>query len=394
MRIAHMITRLIIGGAQENTLLTCEDLIRVYGDDVMLITGPALGPEGSLVERAKARGVPIDIVPSLRRAIHPYRDLVSYHAIKRRLRRFSPQVVHTHSGKAGLLGRMAAAALKVPVIVHSVHGAPFHPYQSPIARATFRLCERFASGKCQAIISVADAMTTQLVAAGVAPPEKFTTVYSGIEVEPLLVADEHRSRIRAAMGYRDDHIVVGKVARLFRLKGHEDVIQAARKATVSCPQLRFLFVGDGVLKRSLQQQIDRAGLSSFFRLTGLAVPERIPGLLAAMDIVVHASLREGLARVLPQALLSGKPVVSYDVDGASEVVIPGQTGYLLKPRDVEGMSHALVELANDTHRRKNLGEKGRRRCAEQFDHAIMTGQIRQLYTQILGQLNSGFGDFS
>ena len=145
MRIAHVITRLILGGAQENTLFTCEDLLRIYGDDVLLITGPALGPEGSLLERARAGGVPLEIIPPLCRAIHPWRDLLAYRRIKAALARFRPDVVHTHSAKAGILGRAAASALAVPAIVHGVHGAPFHPYQGRGARMLFRACERWAA---------------------------------------------------------------------------------------------------------------------------------------------------------------------------------------------------------------------------------------------------------
>ena len=132
MRIAHVITRLILGGAQENVVLCCEDLLRDYGDDVLLITGPALGPEGSLLDRARAGGVPLAILPSLRRAIHPWRDLVAYRAIGKALREFRPDVVHTHSAKGGILGRAAAWRMGVPAIVHTVHGAPFHPYQSAV----------------------------------------------------------------------------------------------------------------------------------------------------------------------------------------------------------------------------------------------------------------------
>ena len=135
MRIAHVITRLILGGAQENVVLCCEDLIRRYGDDVLLVTGPPLGPEGSLLDRARAGGVPVETLPQLRRVINPWHDLVCYRRIKRALRQFRPHVVHTHSAKAGILGRAAAAALSAPAIVHTVHGAPFHPYQSRVSAA-------------------------------------------------------------------------------------------------------------------------------------------------------------------------------------------------------------------------------------------------------------------
>ncbi len=383
MRIAHVITRLILGGAQENTLLSCEDLMRIYGDDVLLITGPALGPEGSLIDRAHASGVPIELIPQLRRAVHPWRDTSSYFALKRALRRFRPDVVHTHSAKGGILGRMAAKSLSVPAIVHGVHGAPFHPYQRRLAYQLIRAAERWAAPRCDAFVSVADAMTDLMVDAGVAPREKFTTVYSGMEVEPFLQSARHRDRVRRELGYHDDHVVIGKVARLFHLKGHADVIEAARVVIQRQPSARFLFVGDGLLRETLQSQIAAAKLEPYFQLTGLVPPERIPELLAAMDIVVHASLREGLARVLPQGLIAGKPVVSYDVDGAREVVLPSETGYLVRPLDVNGLADSLSQLAADAPLRDRLGQEGRRRFTELFRHEHMTAELRNLYQKLL-----------
>ena len=383
MRIVHLITRMILGGAQENTLLTCEDLVHQYGDEVLLLTGPPLGPEGSLLDRATVHNVPVEVLPALRREIHPTRDPQSYIAIKRALARFRPEVVHTHSGKAGLLGRMAAFSLQVPAIVHTVHGAPFHPYQSAGARSVFRACERYAAKRCDALVSVADAMTDLMVTAGVAPRDKFTTIYSGMEVEPFLAADELRAAARQRLGYSDEHVVVGKIARLFHLKGHADVIAAARQAVATQPNLRFLFVGDGILRSSLEEQIGRAGLADYFQFTGLVPPAAIPALIGAMDIVVHTSLREGLARVLPQALIAGRPVISYDIDGAREVVITDETGVLLPPRDVAGLAAAITRLAGEPQTRQRLGQCGRERFTEQFRHQYMTAQLRSLYEQIL-----------
>lgn len=383
MRIAHLITRMILGGAQENTLLTCEDLLHEYGDDVLLVTGPPLGPEGSLLERARERGVPLEIIPELRREIHPLRDLQSYRALKRTLARYRPEVVHTHSGKAGLLGRKAAYTLRVPAIVHTVHGAPFHPYQSRGAQAVLRTCEKHAANRCDALVSVADAMTDLMVDAGIAPRDKFTTVYSGMEVEPLLAANDQRQETRARFGYLDEHVVVGKIARLFHLKGHDDLVAAAAKAVRSHPQLRFLLVGDGILQADLRQRIQRAELGDYFQFTGLMQPREIPPLIGAMDIVVHASLREGLARVLPQGLIAGKPVISYDIDGAREVVINGETGVLLPPRDIEGLASAMGRLAEDRELRQRLGQEGRARFTERFRHQHMTAQLRALYERIL-----------
>ncbi len=383
MRIAHIITRLILGGAQENTLLTCEGLLRRFGDDVLLVTGPAVGPEGSLIERGRGGGVALAVVPELRRSIDPWHDVLAYRRLRRILADFRPDVVHTHSAKAGILGRAAAARLRVPAIVHTVHGAPFHPYQNAIAREFNRRCERWAACRCHALVSVSDAMTELLVAAGVAPREKFVTIRSGLEVEPLLAADTQRQRVRREIGFRDDQIVVGKVARLFHLKGHEFLLRAAPAIVAARPEVRFLLVGDGVLRKQLEAEVARMGLSEHFLFFGLAPPERIPELLAAMDVVVHTSLREGLARVLPQALIVGRPVISYDIDGAREVVLDGQTGILLPPQSVEPLADAILRLAADPELRGRMGAEGRRLFTDAFRQDRMVDELRRLYEQLL-----------
>jgi len=384
MRIAHVITRMIVGGAQENTLLSCKDSVRLFGDETLLITGPSLGPEGDLLAREPDPGFPVRLLPSLVRPIHPVQDARCYVTLKALLREFRPDVVHTHSAKAGILGRAAAWSLGVPVVVHTVHGAPFHPYQRAAVRAFYRWCECWAAKRCHHLVSVADAMTDQLVAAGVAPRAQFSTIYSGMEVAPFRAADEHRRATRAELGFADGEIVVGKIARLFHLKGHPYVIEAAERVVRRCPHVRFLFVGDGVLRESLERQIARAGLPHAFRFVGLVPPARIPALIGAMDVLVHASLREGLARALPQALIAGKPVVSYDVDGAREVVIPGETGFLLPPRSVEPLAAALIALAEDRALRQRLGCTGQTRFTEQFRHETMSRQLRALYQRLAG----------
>jgi len=226
-------------------------------------------------------------------------------------------------------------------------------------------------------------MTDLLVDARVAPRDKFTTVYSGMDVEPFLAADEHRQRVRAELGYSDQHVVIGKIARLFYLKGHEYLIAAASAVVRVCPDARFLLVGDGLLRGALEDQIRQAGLEPYFHFTGLVPPQRIPELVGAMDALVHVSLREGLARALPQALIAGKPVVSYDVDGAREVAIDGETGYLLPPKSIEPLGEALIRLADDAALRQRLGHCGRQRFTEQFRHERMTRQLRALYQRLL-----------
>jgi glycosyltransferase involved in cell wall biosynthesis len=206
-----------------------------------------------------------------------------------------------------------------------------------------------------------------------------------MEVEPFRDSARRRDRVRRELGYGPEHVVIGKVARLFRLKGHADVIEAARDVVRAQDNVRFLFVGDGILADRLRRQIAAAGLQDRFLFAGLVPPERVPEMIAAMDIVVHASLREGLARVLPQALIAGKPVVSYDVDGAREVVLPGVTGLLVPPQDVAGLSSALSRLAADPTLRERLGAEGQRRFTDVFRHERMTASLHTLYEQLLAK---------
>jgi glycosyltransferase involved in cell wall biosynthesis len=387
VRVAHIITRMIIGGAQENTLLNCLDLLQDYDDDVLLITGPATGPEGDLLSQGRAGELKVRYIDSLRRAIHP-RDLTATRELSHVLREFKPDVVHTHSAKGGLLGRYVAWGEKIPAVIHSVHGAPFHPYQNFLAREFFRRCEQWAAKRCHRMISVADAMTDLMVSADVAARDKFITIYSGMDVEPFANAAKHRGSIRAKYGLCDDHVVVGKIARLFHLKGHDDLVTAAAKVVQTQPNVRFLLVGDGILKESLQQRIHAMGLGEHFVFTGLVPPSEVPPLIGAMDALVHTSYREGLARALPQALIAGRPVISYDIDGAREVTISGETGFLVPPGDIDSLAEAIRTIVDNGQLRHQMGREGQRRFTDQFRHQSMTRRIRQVYEQILSESRS------
>lgn len=382
MHVAHVITRMIIGGAQQNTLFTCEDQHRDFGDEVTLITGPAIGPEGSLMDRARAVGFRIIEIPELRRSIYPLMDWVSYQRLVETLREIRVDIVHTHSSKAGIIGRYAAARVGLPA-VHTIHGASFHRGQSTLAFNVYRRLERWAARKTDAFISVCDSLTDQYVDAGIAPADKFTTVYSGMDVDPFLSPPRSRDEVRQKLGLKPEHIAVAKVARLFHLKGHKFLIEAARPVIDRCPNVRFVLIGDGILREQFEQRISELGLSEHFILTGLVPPEQIPELVNAADIIAHTSEWEGLARVLPQGLISGKPVVSYDVDGAREVVIPDETGYLLPVEEIAGLADAICELAKSPELRNRLGKNGRTRFTEIFRHQTMTAQIRDVYQRVL-----------
>ena len=378
MKIVHVITRLILGGAQEKTILTCEGLAR-RGHDVTLITGPAMGPEGQLLDRARRGGYRVIVIDAMRRAIHPLRDLAAYRAIVRHLGQLKPDVVHSHSSKAGILARRAAWRCGVPVIVHTVHGLPFHPYQSWWLNRLYVRLERRAAGRSHAIISVADAMTRQALAAGVGERGQYCTIYSGMETGDFLRRPPGADAFRAGLRLPREAILVTQVSRLAELKGHEYLVAAARQLPAN---MHFCLVGDGALRGRIEGWIDSAGLTGRFHLTGLLDPSRIPAVMHATDILVHCSLREGLARALPQAMLAGVPVVSYDVDGANEVVLPDRTGFLLPPRDVDGLAGAIARLAADPALRARLGSAGRELARERFSAATMVEQIEKLYQRL------------
>ncbi len=384
MRICHIITRLIIGGAQENTLLTCEGLA-AKGHEVTLIAGPETGPEGSLWEPARRGAYKLITVDSLRRKVQPSADLRCLAGLCRMLRAGRFDVVHTHSSKAGILGRRAAVWARIPTIVHTIHGMSFNRTQTAPLRWFYRTLECEAARSTHAIVSVADAMTAQAVRARIAPPAKFTTIRSGIETDQFVPDPRVRTGVRAAWDVTDDDVVVGTVARLFANKGYEDVLQALPMLARQCPQARFVWVGDGANRAEYVRQVERLGLRDRLHLTGLVPPEEVPRLLNGFDLLVHASRWEGLPRAVVQALLMEVPVVSYDNDGAPEVVEQGETGELVPFGDAEGLAEGLIRLASSPERRRRLGVEGRRRCLEEFDHRRMVERIEALYHRLRGK---------
>ncbi|MBC7966043.1 MAG: glycosyltransferase family 4 protein [Fuerstia sp.] len=382
MRIAHIITRLIIGGAQENTLFNVDDQHHLFNDEVCLITGPSLGPEGSLESKALERGLDLRVLPELRRSLNPLQDWSCLRAIRRAFADFAPQLVHTHSSKAGILGRLAAHQLGLPA-VHTIHGASFHYGQNLLAKTAYKWAERRAARWCQHYISVCDAMTDQYVQAGIARREKFTTIYSGMDVDHFLTPRRDPATLRRELGLAPTDIVLGKVARLFHLKGHEYLIEAAPQVVKAVPEVRFLLVGDGILKAEFQSRIAELGLTKHFVFAGLVAPEAVGDYLQAMDVVVHTSVWEGLARVLPQGSIAGKPVISFAIDGAPEVCVPEETGLLVEPRNIPQLAEAMIRLAQDAALRQRLGATGKERFTEQFRHENMTRRIREVYARVL-----------
>lgn len=399
MRILHISTRLILGGSQENTVLSCEGQARL-GHDVHLAFGPIYGPEGSLLERVSdfrtpdGRSIATHTVPSLEREIRPRADLRCYSELRRLIRGLRPDIVHTHSSKAGVIGRAAAWKERGRLghrlgIVHTVHGPPFHKYQSRLKNAVYVASERFAAKRCHLIVGVADAMTREYLARGIGRPEQYITVYSGMEVEQFTHAlpGESREEVRARLGIAPGDFVIGTVARLAELKGHDDVLDALGEDLKKNLSMKLLWVGDGWWRELLMARVRTLGLEGRVIATGLVPPGGVggvPGYIRAMDVLVHPSYREGLPRTVPQALLCSVCPIAYDVDGTAEVCRDGQTGRLVRPGDVASLREAVMGLAKDPDRRQEMAGRGRAECIERFSAPKMVGDLEAVYARALG----------
>jgi len=389
LRIVHIITRLILGGAQENTLITCK-LLAQRGHEVTLITGPAIGPEGQLFDQTQGQKYQTVVVDEMRRAIDPAKDYVSYGRLKELLRELKPDIVHTHSAKAGILGRFAARSLKGqwapnrPAVVHSLHGLSFHPYQGPWLNRFYIAVEKAAAKRTDYFISVADAMTEQSKAEGIGVDKPYATAYSAIDEEQFLtlIPEAKRAEFRCKYDIPANAVVLVTIARLFELKGHEYIIESARELSKRFANVIWLFVGDGNLADDYKEQIRNLGLTDRFRFTGLMPPDQIPLAIQSSDILVHCSLREGLARTLPQAMLCGRPAISFDVDGAREVV-NDTTGRLVEPKDVNQLIEACAELIQDKTLRERLGQAGRESVKTKFAPDTMVDTIEGVYRSLV-----------
>jgi len=421
MKIVHIITRLILGGAQENTLITCK-LLAQREHDVTLITGPAIGPEGELFEQTKNQKYDVIVIPKMIRAICPLYDTITYYQIKKHLKRLQPDIVHTHSAKAGILGRFAAHSSprchceaceagrgnlnryawrllrrfasrndKVehhrPMIVHTIHGLAFHPYQSQWLNRFYISVEKSTAKRTDFFISVADAMTAQATAVGIGRPEQFRTAYSAIEQEDFLqpIPKERKKDFRRKYEIPEDAVVLITIARLFMLKGHKYIIESAKELSKRFDKAVWLFVGDGNLRDHFKKHVRQLGLAERIKFTGLLPPSQIPLAIQSSDILVHCSLREGLARTLPQAMLCGKPAISFDVDGAREVVNE-TTGRLIEPKNVEQLIKACAELIENKELRDKLGRAGGESVKEKFAPEEMVDTIEAVYKKLLGQI--------
>lgn len=382
IRVLHIITRMIVGGAQENTLLSVVGLDAMPEYEVTLVSGIDKGKEGELLSEARET-CNLIVLPEMGRSINPFSDLIAFWKLYRLIKKGRYHIVHTHSSKAGVLGRLAAWLAGTPIIVHTLHSLVFHDYQPWIVNRSWWLAKKVCAPVTDFFISVSDVISEKAIAAGIAKPEKFRTIYSGMELDWFLNAKFDAGKIKREFGIPENAPVIGKIARLFPLKGHDQLMDAAPEIVKRVPDVRFFLIGDGILLEHLQKRAREYGILDNFVFAGLVDRTRIPEMISAMDIVVHTSLREGLARVLPQSLAMGKPCVSFDIDGAKEVVINDKTGYLVKAFDSEGLADRVAYLLENDEIRTRFGENGRHHVDPNFRAEKMVADISEVYQMLL-----------
>jgi glycosyltransferase involved in cell wall biosynthesis len=386
MRVTHLITRLVIGGAQENTLATIKGLRAKPCVEVKLVSGPTLGPEGSLENEARNifENCPADftIVPELIRPVHPLKDFIALRKLEKILREQKPDIVHTHSGKAGILGRIAATRAGVPIIIHHIHGPSFGNFQGATANFIFTAAEKRAARVTDHFFCSANAMTRLYLAAGIGRPEQFTRIFSGFDLKPFLNATNDLS-LRRQLGLDKNHFVIGKIARIFKLKGHADLLDAFARIVPQIPNARLLFVGDGALRGEIENRVRALGLDGKVVFTGLVPPGEVAHYVGIMDCLAHFSYREALSRALPQALAAGKPVVAYDFDGADEVCLENETGFVVRTGDTAAAAQRLMQLASDPELRKRFGQTGQKYVRDNFSIEKMVDDQYTVYRILL-----------
>jgi glycosyltransferase involved in cell wall biosynthesis len=388
MRVTHIITRLVIGGAQENTLATIRGLRAKTGIEVNLISGPTIGPEGSLENHAReifgSQPANFTIVPELVRPVYPLKDFIALRKLEKLLRTQKPDLVHTHSGKAGILGRLAAKRAGVPVIIHHIHGPSFGNFQGALANFILTAAEKHAAKVTDHFFCSASAMIKLYLAAGIGQPEMFTRIFSGFDLQPFLNATNDLA-LRKQLGLDENHFVIGKVSRIFKLKGHADLINAFAKIFPQVPHARLLFVGDGSLRGEIEKQARELNVRDKVIFTGLVPPSEVARYVGIMDCLAHLSYREALSRALPQALAAGKPVIAYDFDGADEICLENETGFLIRTGDIETAAQKLLQFASDAGLRRNLGERGQQFVRESFSVEKMVADQYTVYQKLAAQ---------
>lgn len=386
-KVLHIITRLDKGGSAENTLLTCIGLNKkIY--EVALVSGLVFSLREEEQEEAEREGVNFIVIPELIRSINLLKDIKTFWKIFRLLKKEKFDIVHTHSSKAGILGRLAAKLAGVPIIVHTPHGHIFYGYFNFFLSKIFIVLERFVAKFTNKIITLTEKGREEHIKFKIAPSDKFIAIHSGIRFNSLLPIYIDVEAKRKQLGIPQDSLVVGTVGRLVPVKGQRYLIEAVARLVNVMPNLILLVVGNGPLKKDLEIQVKRLKINARVRFLGLR--DDIPELLSILDLFVLPSINEGMGRALVVAMALGKPVVAARVGGIPDVVIDGQTGLLVQPKDPAALAEAMLKLLKDKPLAKKMGEQGKIWVVPRFDAEAMVNKIKGLYEDLLKNYKGGF----
>ena len=376
--MAHVITRMIVGGAQETVLLAAALADRDRFAP-LVVCGPQTGSEGSLHEAVRSRGVELVVVPELVREVSPSHDLRAVPALARLFRERQIDLVHTNSSKAGIVGRLAARRARVPA-VHTVHGWPFHDQQSPVASLTWRTLERRAAPLAARLVVVADADREKGLAAGVGDREQYATVRSGLELGRYGADPGRRAEVRAALNIPAGAVVVGAVNRLSEQKDPVTLVEAFARVAAEIPEAHLVVAGDGPLRARVEARIGELGLGGRLHLLGLR--DDVDQLLTAYDVFLSTSLWEGLPRTVLAAMATSVPVVATPVDGIVDVVIDGVTGLLAPVRRPQDLGDAVVRLLRDRALAADVATAALERV-QAFGADEMVRGLERVYDEVL-----------
>ena len=376
-KVFHVITKLELGGAQKVTLMTLERLPRDRYD-LALVTGP----EGLLVDWAnRIPSLRCEWVPSLIREVQPIKDTAAFLKLWRIFRRERPDIVHTHSAKAGIIGRWAAKLAGVPLIFHTAHGFGFNDFQRPAVRNFYISLERLTARITTKLFIVSYANADKAEKCGMTRRGDWVLARDSISVEEFLQPRPRRQKLRA-WGIPEDKVIVGMVACLKAQKSPEDFVEVAARVLKKTDRAHFVMAGDGELRQSVEERIRKYGIGDHFTLLGWQSEKDMPEVYRNLDVVVLTSLWEGLPCVFSEAMAGNLPIVATNVDGAREAIVNGDNGFLHEPHDIEGMAASVTRLLQDPELRKTMGTRGKSRVME-FDISTSVANLESAYRECL-----------
>lgn len=378
--ILHIITKMAVGGAQMNTLISCREITRM-GYPSAVLTGPEISPEGTFDDLSEKYGIPVFQAPHLIRKLSPYHDILAFFEIRKIIEDNRFTIVHTHGSKAKFLGRLAASRTRIPVkIVQTVHGWSFFDTMPPLKKAFFAALERIGYGLAHSNIVVSPHDIRKGVNWGIGKPEDYQLIRSGVEFDAFIKRRGYRKQAREGLGIPSDAPVVGTVIRLAPQKHPEAIVDVAVKVASRFPDVRFVIVGDGPLSDYMRTYIAAVGLEGNFMLLGSR--KDVADILPAFDVFLLTSRSEGLPRAMLEALAVRIPVVATDVGGIAELVNGLKNGFLCAHGDVDCLSNGVVRLLESPA----LGEALLKTVDEDlkpFSARIMVDELFQLYTFLM-----------